>query len=52
MLAKDFALCNHGMFFSEFRMNPTKFEELLSYVAPLIMKASEKTEPVGSSERL
>ena len=52
MLAKDFALCNHGMFFSEFRMNPTKFEELLSYVAPLIMKASEKTEPVGPSERL
>ena len=40
------------MFFSQFRMNPTKFEELLSYVAPLIMKASVKREPIGPSERL
>ena len=33
-------------------MNPTKFEELLSSVAPLIMKASEKRESIGPSERL
>ena len=33
-------------------MSPTKFKELLSYAAPLIMKASEKREPIGSSERL
>ena len=38
--------------FSQFRMNPTKFEKLLSYVAPLIMKASEKREPIGPGEKL
>ena len=51
-LVKDLALCDYEMFFSEFRLNPTKFEELLSYVSPLIMKASEKREPIGPSERL
>ena len=52
LLVKDLALCDHEMFFSQFRMSPTKFEELLSYVAPLIIKASEKREPIGPSERL
>ena len=33
-------------------MNPTKFEELLSNVGPLIVKASQKKEPIGPSERL
>ena len=33
-------------------MSPTKFEELLSYVAPLIIRSSEKREPIGPSERL
>ena len=33
-------------------MSQTKFEEPLSYVAPLIIKASEKREPIGPSERL
>ena len=49
---KDLALCNHEMFSSQLKMNPTKFEEFLSYVAPLIIKASEKWKPIGSSERL
>ena len=40
LLVKDLALCDHEMFFSQFRMSPTKFEELLSHVAPLITKAS------------
>ena len=33
-------------------MNPTNFEELLSYVAPSIMKASKKREPICPSELL
>ena len=49
LLVKDLALCDHEMFFSQFMMNPTK---LLLYIAPLIMKASEKREPIGPSERL
>ena len=50
---KDLALCDHEMFFSQFGMNnASKFEELFSYVAPLIMKTSEKREPIGPSERL
>ena len=52
LLVKDLVLCDHEMFFSQFRMSPTKFEELLSYVAPLIMKASEKRETIGRSEIL
>ena len=52
LFVKDLVLCNHEMFFSQFRMNPAKFEKLLPYVAPLIMKASEKKEPIGPSERL
>ena len=39
-------------FVSQFRTNPIKFEEFLSYLAPLILKASEKREPIGPSERL
>ena len=39
-------------FFCQFRMNPTKFEELLSYIAPEIMKSSEKREAISPSERL
>ena len=52
LFVKDLSLCDHETFFSQFRMNTTKFEELLSYVAPLIMKASEKREPIVPSERL
>ena len=52
LLVKDLVLRDHEMFFSQFRMNPNKFEELLSYVAPLIMKASEKRDSIGPSERL
>ena len=42
LFVKDLAVCDHEMFSSQFRMNPAKFEEFLSYVAPLIIKASEK----------
>ena len=43
LLVKNLALCDHEVFFFlQFRMNTNKFEELLSYVAPLLMKASEK----------
>ena len=48
LLVKGVALCDHEMFFSLFRMNSTKSEELLS----LIMKVSEKREPICPSERL
>ena len=40
-------------FVSQFRTNPIKFEEFLSYLAPLILKyASEKRKPISTSERL
>ena len=52
LLVKNLALCDHEVLFLQFRMNRTKFEELLSYVAPLLMKASEKRELIGPSERV
>ena len=52
LLEKDLPLCDHEMFFSQFKINPTKFDELLSHAALLIIKVSEKREPVGPSEKL
>ena len=52
LLIKDLALYNHEVSFLQFRMNPTKCDKLLSYVASLMMKASENREPIGPSEKL
>lgn len=52
LLIKEMRLVDNELFFRQFRMNPTKFEELLSYVAPEIIKSSVKREPISPSERL
>ena len=40
LLVKHLAICDHEMFSVQFRMNSAQFEVFLSYVAPLIIKAS------------
>ena len=39
-------------FFKNFLMSPTKFEELLSLLAPRIVKSSYKREAIIPGERL
>ena len=38
LLVKDMMLHDHEYFFNYFRMSPTTFEKLLSWVAPLVRK--------------
>ena len=52
LLVNNLKLHDSELFFCQFRMGPTKFEELLSYTAPEIMKSSEKREAISPSERL
>ena len=52
LLVKDLKLFDDELFFTYFRMSTTKFEGLLSWVAPHITKSSMKREAVGPSERL
>ena len=40
ILVRDLRLHDHEYFFSCFRMSPSTFEELLSFVAPIIEKES------------
>ena len=42
MLILDLKLFDHEYFFKSFRMSPTKIELLLSWVAPHIIKSSER----------
>ena len=51
ILVKEAKLFDHELFFKMFRMFPAKFEQLLQYVAPSIMKRSQR-EPIGPEERL
>ena len=51
-LVMDMKLCDHELFYKQFRMSPGKMEELLGWVAPKIMKDSSKREAVGAEERL
>ena len=51
-LVADMKLFNHEYFQKQFRMSPTKLEELLRWVAPRIIKKSEKREPIAPEERL
>ena len=48
----DMKLFDHDYFQKQFRMSPTKLEELLRWVAPRIIKKSEKREPIAPEERL
>ena len=43
-LVADMKLFDHEYFQKQFRMSPTKLEELLRWVAPRIIKKSEKRE--------
>ena len=53
MLVKDLRLHDHEYFFTCFRMSPSTFEELLSFIAPIIVKKSTvMRDPIGPSERL
>lgn len=52
VLVKDLMLFDHHYFFRMFRMKPTRFEELLSWVAPFIFKSSRTRDVATPSERL
>ena len=50
-LVQDLKLFDHN-FFRCFRMSPSKFETLLSWVAPYIIKSSLRTPTASPAERL
>ena len=52
ILIKDLMLFDHEYFFKAFRMSTHKFEELLSWVAPFILKSSRIRDVTGPSQRL
>ena len=52
LLIKDMKLFDHQYFFQHFRMTPSRFEELLGYIAPSLLKDAQKREPIGAAERL
>ena len=53
MLVKDLRLHDELIFFKYFRMSPTIFEELLTWIAPYIQKREAKMrEPISPRERL
>ena len=51
-LVMEAKMADGEIFFEMFRMSPTKFEELLGYVAPYITKDSLKREAIQPEERL
>ena len=52
-LVKEMKLFDHEYFHKQFRMSPTTFEKLLSWVAPKIQKGStHMRETIGPEERL
>ena len=51
-LIQDLKLFDSEYFFKQFRMTPTKLEEILSLVAPKIENSSVKCEPIGPEQRL
>ena len=46
LLVKDLELFDHKNFSHQFRMTPSKLEELLNWVAPVIIKSSIKIEAI------
>ena len=50
-LILELKIFDSGYFFRQFRMTPTKLEELLSQVAPKIEKSSVRREPIGPEQR-
>ena len=51
-IVREAKLHDEEFFFRMFRMSPTKFEELLKWVAPIIRKSSVKREAISADERL
>ena len=51
-LIQDFKLFDSEYFFKQFRITPTNFEELLSWLVPKIEKSSGRREPIGPEQRL
>ena len=52
LLVSYLRLHDEELFFKYFRMTPTQYEQLLTWVAPHITKSSQTREPNGPSERL
>ena len=53
LLVKELKLYDQEYFFQCFRMSPTTFEQLLSWIGPHLLKTTTKMrEPIGPSERL
>ena len=52
LLVQDMRLFDHEFFFKQFRMLPTKYEKLLSFVAPIIKKSSILRESISADQRL
>ena len=52
ILVQDLMLFDHFYFFQMFRMNPSRFEKLLSQVAPSIIKCLKFHDVATPSERL
>ena len=51
-IVREARLHDEEFFFRMFRMTPTKFEQLLNWVAPIITKSSVKREAISADERL
>ena len=51
-LIQDLKLFDSEYFFKQFRMTPTKLEDVLSWVAPKIEKSSVRREPIGPEQCL
>ena len=52
VLVKELKLFDHEFFFRQFCMTPEKLENLLTMVAPRIMRSSLRREAIGPRERL
>ena len=52
LLIKELKLYDHEFFYKQFRITPTKYEELLCWVAPKIIKSNIKRESISPGERL
>ena len=53
LLVKDMMLYDHHYFFAYFRMSPSTFENLLSWIAPIIIKKTTRLrQPINECERL
>ena len=52
VLVNELKLFDHEFFYKQFRMSPTRLEELLCLVGPLLVKSSLRREVITPGERL